>query len=142
MSGRPDSRNVGRSGSSAERSADVTANALSLPALTCGMTVTAGRQAYCTSPWTSAVTAWPEDAYGMWTANELVLSLINSTPRCEIEPLPVEAKLNLPGFCFMAASQPLTESTFIEFEAAHTLGVVAANDTGTRSLKGSYGRLL
>jgi hypothetical protein len=78
----------------------------------------------------------------MCTANEFVLSLTSSTPRCEMEPLPVEAKLNLPGLRFIASSQPLTESTFIEFDTAHTLGVVAASDTGTRSLNGSYGRFL
>ncbi|MCY1382056.1 hypothetical protein D9M69_700370 [compost metagenome] len=110
--------------------------------MACGITVTGGRQAYCTSPCTMAVTAWPDDAYGMCTANDCVLALMSSTPRCEGVPTPVEAKLNLPGFFFMAASQPLTESTPIEFETAQTFGVVAASDTGTRSLNGSYGRFL
>src|SRR4051812_30485777 len=137
MSGRPDSRSVGSSGNRAERSADVTASAFSRPALACGITVTGGRHAYCTSPWMIAVTACPDDAYGICTANEFVLSLMSSTPRCEIEPLPVEAKLNLPGFCFIAASQTFTESTFIELETAHTLGLVATSDIGTRSLNGS-----
>lgn len=137
MSGRPASRSVGRSGSSAERSAELTASATSLPACTCGITDTGGRQAKCTSPCSMAVVAWAEDAYGMCTAKDCVRSLTSSTPRCAIEPLPVEAKLYCPGLRRSAASQSLTEATPMPGVATQTFGVVAASDTGTRSVKGS-----
>ena len=59
-----------------------------------------------------------------------------------MEPLPVEAKLYLPGWRRKASSHALTESTPIAGVTAHTFGLRAASVTGVKSLNGSYGRFL
>ena len=60
--GKPDSAIVGNSGASLLRLALVTAMALSLPALACGITATGGTQANCTSPCMMASTASGDEA--------------------------------------------------------------------------------
>ena len=60
MSSMPASASVGKSGNKGERSPLATASALTLPALTWGITAAAGRSAMSTSPEITAIAAAPE----------------------------------------------------------------------------------
>ena len=91
MSLRPLSASVGSSGNAPERLPVATASALTLPALTCGITAAAGSTATSALPERSAVTAGPDPAYGTWTTLVPLFVASASIARCEIVPAPIDA---------------------------------------------------
>jgi hypothetical protein len=94
--GPPACSTVGTSGMRAERWALVTARALSLPALMCGMDE--GRLSNITSmsPPTSPAGPGPSRCRG--SGHEVPVMLLNSSPARWMEvPLPLEAMFSLPG---------------------------------------------
>ena len=137
ISGSPASFIVGISGVSALRLAVETASGRSLPALTCGITATAGTQANCTSPCSSARIASGDEAYGMCTAKVSVLALSSSTPSCDRLPTPVEEKLNLPGLAFIALTSSPRLVMPESLRTAQTLAWAPPSTTGRSSVNGS-----
>ena len=86
----PASFSVGIPGSSAERSAVVTARIFTLPETSCGTTEIAGRHTICTSLRISAVIACGDEEYGTWTSCVPLFSAIASMASCDSEPVPIE----------------------------------------------------
>ena len=100
MFGNPASAIVGTSGRAGERLGAITARALTLPALTCVAMPGTRWNITDTSPDSSEVVAGPAPLKGTWVIEVWVAWLNSSAAVCIELPLPVVAKLVLPGFFF------------------------------------------
>src|SRR5262245_54935516 len=136
-SGRPASAKVGTSGKSGDRFGVVTANARSLPSLTCGTTGVTTVKAMRVWPASADWIAGADPLNGTWTRSSPCESLNSSPERCGVVPSPAEAKLYLPGLALISEMSSLTVRAGIEGCTVSTLGETAARVTGAKSLKGS-----
>src|SRR5207253_8074722 len=96
----PDSASVGTSGATDERLAVVTASARSLPAFASGHAVVILSKVIATRPPTTSCSAGGLPLYGMCCMSTPAIALNSSPDKCCEVPLPLEAKLYLPGFAF------------------------------------------
>ena len=111
------SATVGRSGSSAERVAVVTASARTLPPLMCGIDAAVVSNMSCTWPPIRSVIAPAAPRYGTCTMSTPAVSLNSSPAMWMPVPTPAEAKFSLPGLalaCAISSGMVLTGSVGID----------------------------
>src|SRR5262249_11339080 len=94
------SATVGRSGSTWERAAVVTANGRNLPALINSSDVGTLSNITCTWPLIRSVSAGAPPRYGTCTMSMPVIILNSSPDTWMVEPAPEDAMLSLPGLAF------------------------------------------
>ena len=95
--GRPDSANVGISGAAGTRDAVVTATLFSLPPAASGRTLGITSIIIDTCPPIRSVAASAPPRYGTWTMSMPAMVLNSSPARCDVVPLPADAKKTRPG---------------------------------------------
>ena len=135
--GTPASLTVGMSGNVATRFALVTAITRMRPVLPCCTTVEIGASIICASPDNTPVTDCPPPLYGTCTHFTPVMVMNSSPDRCEVEPLPAEAKVNSPGFAFDNAINSLIDFAGTEGCSATALKNFVIRHTGAKSFNGS-----
>src|SRR5262249_48794763 len=123
-----------RSGSACNRVLLATANARSLPSLTCGTTGGDAVKAIGVWPATVEPIAKPALLKGICTRSRPSDRRNNSPTRCAAVPVPGEAKLYLPGWALMRATRSLTDCTGSDGLTESMSGEVTASVTGSKSL--------
>src|SRR5262249_6343555 len=124
----------GRSDNACNRVLLATANARSLPSLTCGTTGGGAVNAIGVWPATVEPIAKPALLKGTCTRSRPSDRRNNSPTRCPGVPVPGEAKLYLPGWALMRATRSLTDCTGSDGLTESMSGEVTATVTGSKFL--------
>src|SRR6266478_1418170 len=130
---------VGTSGSATARAFAATAKARSLPSLTSGTAPASELNRIGVWPATVDCAAGAPPLNGTAARSRAADRLNISPERCGVVPMPVWAKLYLPGLALIRSTNSLTVLAGTEGWVRRQFGASAATVKGAKSLSGSYG---